>query len=86
MKALSNDEKLAVVREVATYAMNLVLTLQSVRVERDPKNLSRAQDASPVLPAQLVKLSPRMFVKTVLAPHREHLVKTRTDEWIDEVE
>ena len=64
-------KKLDVVREVANNAMNLVLGLQSVRVERNANNLPRAQDAPPVLPAQLVRLSPRMFVKDVLAPHRE---------------
>uniref|UniRef100_M4BXI0 Uncharacterized protein n=1 Tax=Hyaloperonospora arabidopsidis (strain Emoy2) TaxID=559515 RepID=M4BXI0_HYAAE len=66
--------------------MNLVLALQSVRAERDAKNLPRAQNAPPVLPAQLVKLSPRRFVKDVLSPHREQLAKAWTDEWIDGVE
>uniref|UniRef100_M4BQY7 DUF4371 domain-containing protein n=1 Tax=Hyaloperonospora arabidopsidis (strain Emoy2) TaxID=559515 RepID=M4BQY7_HYAAE len=58
LAALSDDEKLDVVREVTTYAMNLVLGLQSVRAEYDANNLPRAQDAPPVLPAHLVKLSP----------------------------
>ena len=51
-----------------------------------PNNLPRAQDAPPVLPAQLVKLSPRMFVKDVLALYREQLAKAWTEEWIGEVE
>uniref|UniRef100_M4BUY5 Uncharacterized protein n=1 Tax=Hyaloperonospora arabidopsidis (strain Emoy2) TaxID=559515 RepID=M4BUY5_HYAAE len=84
LAALSDDEKLDVVLE--TYTMNLALGLQSVRAERDANNLPRAQDAPPVLPAQPVKLSPRMFVKDVLAPHREQLAKTWTEEWIEQVE
>ena len=53
--------------------------------ERDANNVPCAQDAPPVLPAQLVKLSPRMFVKDILAPHREQLAKKWTEEWIDDV-
>ena len=77
---MSDDEKLDVVLEVATHVLNLVLGLQSVRAERDASNLPLAQDAPPVLPAQLVKLSPRMFVKDILTPHREQLARKWTEE------
>ena len=66
--------------------MNLVLVVQSVRAERGANNLSCAQDSPPVSPAQLVKLSPRMLAKCVLAPHCGQLVKLWTEEWIDDVE
>ena len=42
LAALNDDEKLDVVHEVATYAMNLVLVLQSVREDLDANNLPRA--------------------------------------------
>ncbi|CAI5727435.1 unnamed protein product [Hyaloperonospora brassicae] len=58
LAALSDDEKLDVAREVATYAMNLVLGLQIVRAARDANYLPRAQDAPPLISAQLVMLSP----------------------------
>ncbi|KAI2495067.1 hypothetical protein MHU86_19462 [Fragilaria crotonensis] len=53
-----NDEiKNAVLVEIASYAITLIIGLQSVRAERNNANLPRAQDAPPVLPAQLVHFS-----------------------------
>ncbi|CAI5731830.1 unnamed protein product [Hyaloperonospora brassicae] len=79
LAALRDYEKLDVDCDVATYAMILLLGMQSVRSERDANILPRVRDAPPVMSAQLLKMSPRMFVKDVLAPDREQLAKTWTE-------
>ncbi|CAI5738864.1 unnamed protein product [Hyaloperonospora brassicae] len=53
LAALSDDEKLDAVSEVATYAMTLMLGLQSVRAERDVNNLPLAHDALPIIDVEL---------------------------------
>ena len=83
---LNDDIKNAVIVEIASYAITLIIGLRSVRAERNNANLPRAQDAPPVLPAQLVKLCTGAFFRDVLRPHRIHISKFWHEEIVDNIE
>ncbi len=55
-------------QHVATYAMVLIVGLQSVKAERNGDNRALDKDTPPVLPVQLVKLRHGVFLKDVLDP------------------
>jgi len=59
-----------VINHIATYAMALIVGLQSVKVEQDNDNRALDKDAPLVLPVQLVKLRHGIFLKDVLDPFR----------------
>ncbi|RHY05403.1 hypothetical protein DYB36_006565 [Aphanomyces astaci] len=79
-------DKATVLKQIVAYAETLVIELQGVRAERDDSNLPREQDAPPVLPGQLVGLRPAHFIRNVLDPHRERILRFWSDVDIDEVE
>jgi hypothetical protein len=78
--------KAKVIREIARYYMFIISGLTNVRAERDDNNNPLEEDAPPVLPAQLVKLRPGVFIEQVLEPHRGHLSRLWSEESIDQVE
>jgi hypothetical protein len=83
---LDVDEQKAVIKKIATYALMLATGLMRVRAERDDNNLAHHQDASPVMPQQLVTLRPGKFMQDVLIPFRDRLKKFWTLEQIEGIE
>jgi hypothetical protein len=57
-----------VINHIATYAMALVVGLQSVKAERNNNNRTSEKDTPPILPSQIVKLRHGVFLKDVLDP------------------
>ncbi len=74
------------INHIATYAMVLIVGLQSVKAERDGNNRALDKDALPVLPAQQVKLRHGVFLKDVLDPFRQHISSLWSEESVEQVE
>ena len=84
---LSNEDKNDVLMQIATYAIELISGgLKAVKAERDGNNRAHTLDAPPVLPTQLVKLCPSMFIRNVLEPYRPHIEKFWSEELVDKIE
>ncbi|CAK9259613.1 unnamed protein product [Sphagnum jensenii] len=69
-----------------TYAMVLIVGLQSIKAERDGDNRALDKDAPPMLLAQLVKLRHGIFLKDVLDPFRQHVSSFSSEENVEQVE
>jgi hypothetical protein len=83
--SLSGPEKQQTLEEIAIFALCLVSGGFQIQAERDSRNNARELGAPPVMPAQLVKMRPAMFIKEVLDPYRSHLEKHWSQEMIDNV-
>jgi len=73
-------------QHVATYAMVLIVGLQSVKAERNGDNRALDKDTPPVLPVQLVKLRHGVFLKDVLDPFWQHVSSfwsEKSVEWVE---
>lgn len=84
--SLSGPEKQQTLQEIAIFALCIVSGGFQIQAERDSRNNARELEAPPVMPAQLVKMRPAMFIKEVLDPYRSHLEKHWSQEMIDNVE
>jgi hypothetical protein len=83
---LEGADRQDVINHIATYAMVLIVGLQSVKAERDGNNRALDKDALPVLPAQQVKLRHGVFLKDVLDPFRQHISSLWSEESVEQVE
>ena len=72
---LDKAEKDVVLKQIVTYAETPVIDLQAVRAERDGNNLPRDLVSPPVLPGELIGLRPAHFIRDVLDPHRERILR-----------
>jgi hypothetical protein len=68
------DQEL-IVKEIGMFVMELVISLQDVKVKRDDKNRPFDSNAPPVLHAQLIKLRTGVFIWEVLDPFHAHISK-----------
>lgn len=57
-----------------------------VQGERDSRNQAAASLAPAVMPAELVKMTPRIFVAEMLDPRRAHIAKFWSTEQVEEIE
>jgi len=57
-----------------------------IQAERDSNNNVRELEAPPVMPADLVKMRPGVFISEVVDQYREHLAKHWSADLIDKVE
>jgi hypothetical protein len=73
-------------RTIATYAISLVIGMMGVKVERDGNNMRLENDASPVLPAQLIAIRHGKFVSEVLEPYCDHISAFWSLEDVDQTE
>ncbi|XP_078473017.1 uncharacterized protein LOC144734619 [Lampetra planeri] len=85
-EGLNEVDKTRIVKEISIYAMTLIAGLNDVKAERNDANRALDQDAAPVMPAQLVKMRPGVFVKDVLAVRRVHVTKFWSAVKVDMVE
>jgi hypothetical protein len=60
--------------------------MKKVQAERDGNNAGSEDKAPPVIPADVGKLRPAIFVEDVLQPYREHIGRFWSDEAIYEIE
>jgi hypothetical protein len=74
------------INHIAMYAIALVAGLQVVKAEWDGNNRASNKDASPVLPADLVKLRHGVFLKDVLDPFRQHVSSFWSAESVEQIE
>jgi hypothetical protein len=86
LERINEDEKNAVLMEIARYVIEMISGIDAVKAERDNNNLPHVQDAPPVLPGQLVKLRHSAFIRDVLKPYREQINKFWSVESVDEIE
>ncbi|CAK9258550.1 unnamed protein product [Sphagnum jensenii] len=85
-ESLEAADQQIVINHIATYAIALVAGLQAVKAERDGNNRASNKDASPVLPADLVKLRHGVFLKDVLDPFRQHVTSLWSAESVEQIE
>ncbi|KAH9247852.1 hypothetical protein BASA81_014535 [Batrachochytrium salamandrivorans] len=80
--SLSNFDQQSTLEEVATFAFCIVANGLQIQAERDSNNNARELEVPPVMPADLVKLRPALFIKDILNPYRNHVSKhwTRHDD------
>ncbi|CAI5741069.1 unnamed protein product [Hyaloperonospora brassicae] len=83
---LDEAEKTFVLKQIVAYTETLVIDLQAVRAERDDNNLPRELVSPPVLLGELIGLLPAYFIRDVLDPHRERILRFWSAEEIDQVE
>jgi hypothetical protein len=84
--SLDKNDQLDLLREIALYALHLVSGLSIVQVERDFRNNTAAELASPVFPQQLIKMRTSKFIEDVLDPRREMLMAAWGQERVHRVE
>jgi hypothetical protein len=89
--ALDNDgdvdgSQVYAVRSIAQFVCRIVTGMKKVQAERDGNNVASEDEAPPVMPADIVKLRPAIFVNDVLQPYRAHLARFWSDEAIYEIE
>ncbi|KAH6563631.1 hypothetical protein BASA62_008414 [Batrachochytrium salamandrivorans] len=79
--SLSNFNQQSTLEEVATFAFALFANGLQIQAERDSNTTTLGSWRHlPVMPADLVKLCPALFIKDILDPYRNHVAKhwTRT--------
>jgi hypothetical protein len=83
---LTDEDQIGVLREIVGYALRLVKGLSLVQGERDCRNNMTAQLAPPVFPQHLYKMRTSYFIKHVLGPCREMMIKAWGEELVDFIE
>ncbi|KAH6601601.1 hypothetical protein BASA50_001459 [Batrachochytrium salamandrivorans] len=84
--SLSNFDQQSTLEEVATFAFCIVANGLQIQAERDSNNNARELEVPPVMPADLVKLHPALFIKDILNPYRNHVSKHWSQDMIDLIE
>ncbi|KAH9246153.1 hypothetical protein BASA83_008071 [Batrachochytrium salamandrivorans] len=84
--SLSNFNQRSTLEEVATFALCIFANGLQIQAERDSNNNARELEASPVIPADLVKLCPALFIKDILDPYHNHVAKHWNQDMIDLIE
>ncbi|KAH6596694.1 hypothetical protein BASA61_003388 [Batrachochytrium salamandrivorans] len=84
--SLSNFDQQSTLEEVATFAFCIVANGLQIQAERDSNNNARELEVPPVMPADLVKLRPALFIKDILNPYRNHVSKHWNQDMIDLIE
>ncbi|KAH9245472.1 hypothetical protein BASA81_017039 [Batrachochytrium salamandrivorans] len=84
--SLSDFDQQSTLEEVATFAFCIVANGLQIQAERDSNNNARELEAPPVMPADLVKLRPALFIKNILDPYRNHVAKHWDQDMIDLIE
>jgi hypothetical protein len=72
---LSNIEKQQTLQEISIFLLSIVADKLQIQAERDSNNNARELVAPPVMPADLVKMRPGVFISKVVDQYRGHLTK-----------
>jgi hypothetical protein len=83
--ALNVTDQSAVIKEIASYAIMLVIGLTSVKAERDENNQPLDHDAPPFMSQQLVTLRPAKFNQEVFDKYCDRLQKFWTSDEFEEI-
>ena len=84
--SLSSVDKAEVIREVANYALIVLIGLSDVQAERGIANNAAREPAPPVLQYELIRLRTGMFIATVLDPHRQRVAQFWSEEDITQID
>ncbi|KAH6569497.1 hypothetical protein BASA62_004868 [Batrachochytrium salamandrivorans] len=84
--SLSDFDQQSTLEEVATFAFCIVANGLQIQAERDLATTLRELEIPPVMPADLVKLCPALFIKNILDPYRNHVAKHWNQDMIDLIE
>ncbi|KAH6565440.1 hypothetical protein BASA60_009940 [Batrachochytrium salamandrivorans] len=84
--SLSDFDQQSTLEEVATFAFCIVANGLQIQAERDFSNNAQELEIPPVMPADLVKLCPALFIKNILDPYRNHVAKHWNQDMIDLIE
>jgi len=72
---LSDIEKQQTLQEISIFSLSIVADGLQIQAERDSNNNARELEAPPVMPADLVKMRPSVFINEVMDQYRGHLAK-----------
>jgi len=80
---LSDIEKQQTLQEINIFSLFIVADGLQIQVECDSNNNARELEAPPVMPADLVKMHPGVFISEVVDQYRGHLAKHWSADLID---
>ncbi|CAK9876325.1 unnamed protein product [Sphagnum jensenii] len=82
----SDIEKQQTLQENNIFSLSIVVDGLQIQAERDSNNNARELEAPPVMPADLIKMRPGVFISEVVDQYREHLAKQWSVDLIDKAE
>jgi hypothetical protein len=70
-------------QEISIFSLSIVADELQIQAERDSNNNARELEAPPVMPVDLVKVHPGVFISEVVDQYRGHLAKHWSANLID---
>jgi hypothetical protein len=83
---LSDIEKQQRLQEINIFSLSIVVDGLQIQVEHDSNNNARELEAPPMMPADLVKMRPSVFISEVVDQYHGHLAKHWSADLIDKAE
>lgn len=83
---LSGFEQQQTLEEIGTFSLSIVANDLQIKAERGSNNHVKELEAPPVMPADLVKMRPALFISEVVDQYRAHLGKHWSTDMIDKAE
>jgi hypothetical protein len=80
---LKNNKTL---HEISIFLLSIVADGLQIEAERDSNNNARELEAPPVMPTDLVKMHPGVFISEIVHQYRGHLAKHWSADMIDKAE
>jgi hypothetical protein len=83
---LSDIEKQKTLQEISIFSLSIVADGLQIQAERDSNNNARELEAPLVMPVDLVKMCPGVFINEIVDQYRRHLAKHWSADLIDKAE
>jgi hypothetical protein len=83
---LFDIEKQQTLQEISIFSLSIVADELQIQAERDSNNNARELEAPLVMPVDLVKVHPGVFISEVVDQYRGHLAKHWSADLIDKAE
>ncbi|CAK9233065.1 unnamed protein product [Sphagnum troendelagicum] len=83
---LFDIEKQQTLQEISIFSLSIVADRLQIQVECDSNNNAKELEAPPVMPADLIKMRPGVFINEVVDQYRGHLAKHWSADLIDKAE
>jgi len=83
---LSDIEKQKTLQEISIFSLSIVADGLQIQAERDSNNNARELEAPLVMPVDLVKMRPGVFINEIVDQYRRHLAKHWSADLIDKAE
>jgi hypothetical protein len=71
---------------LSIFSLSIVADGLQIQAERDSNNNAKELEAPPVMPADLIKMRPSVFISEIVDQYREQLTKHWSTDLIDKAE